>query len=69
MTRLHQEKARVKSPRDADSCWVDPYSEQTATMTVMLVSVSSAASSDSAGWLLSSPSLKKLLCVFSWNSR
>ena len=59
----------MKSLRDADSCWVDPYSEQTATMTVMLVSVSSAASSDSAGWLLSSPPLKKLLCVFSWNSR
>ena len=49
MTHLHPEKSLVKPVRDADSCWVDSYSEQTATMTVMLVSVSSAATSDSTG--------------------
>lgn len=38
-------------------------------MTVMPVSVSSAATRDSAGVFSPSLSLKKLLCVFSWNSR
>ena len=45
------------------------HSEETATMTVTPVSVSIAATSDSAGALSSELSLKKLACVFSWNSR
>lgn len=38
-------------------------------MTVTPVSVIIAATSDSAGALSSELSLKKLACVFSWNSR